>query len=288
MIIVIIASPGEAGCVAVLEPWSGTSGTAAGSYALTEVAPTVYESPNITGLTGEWRVVACGTAQVGGRAITGGDLFQVGASGGAGWVYVNSSGTLVSVVPNNSAAYSGYAVIATGDSSGRMAFGLDNGRPFLGAGPGSSARDTFWNRASSGVWNAGTTESNALGSLNLANLTASGDIVLTGASRTIVIGNSQPFNWIANYLGAASVDVSGNSLVTIRTANSERIRFEAAGITAAVGFNFAPRTKTALLATSANATAGWWRITDSTPNLHRVARPDGTNWRWIDDESIVT
>jgi hypothetical protein len=56
MIIVIIASPGEAGCVAVLEPWSGTSGTAAGSYALTEVAPTVYESPNVTGLTGEWRI----------------------------------------------------------------------------------------------------------------------------------------------------------------------------------------------------------------------------------------
>jgi hypothetical protein len=56
MIIVLIAPPGEAGCVAVLEPWSGTSGTAAGSYAFSESPATVYKSLNITGLTGEWRV----------------------------------------------------------------------------------------------------------------------------------------------------------------------------------------------------------------------------------------
>ncbi len=151
----------------------------------------------------------------------------------------------------------------------------------------NAAGTTSISFASAGVAQIGTTSNNALGSLNLANLTASGDIVLTGASRTIVIGNSQPFNWIANYNNAASVDVSGNSLVTIRTANSERIRFEAAGITAAVGFNFAPRTKTALLATSATATAGVWRITDSTP-AQRLAYPDGTNWRYMSDDTVVT
>lgn len=56
MIIVVVAPPGETGCVAVLEAWSETSGTAAASYAMSEVSPTVYESPDITGLAGEWRI----------------------------------------------------------------------------------------------------------------------------------------------------------------------------------------------------------------------------------------
>jgi hypothetical protein len=56
MIIVIIAPDSETGCTIVLSLWSGTSGTPAASYPMTEVAPTVYQSPNITGLNGEWRV----------------------------------------------------------------------------------------------------------------------------------------------------------------------------------------------------------------------------------------
>jgi hypothetical protein len=55
MIVVVIAPDGEAGCTIVLEAWKGT-GSPAAFYAMTEVAPTVYESPNITGLNGEFRV----------------------------------------------------------------------------------------------------------------------------------------------------------------------------------------------------------------------------------------
>lgn len=57
MIILILTEPEETGCTFTLEPWENTSGTPAGSYSLTEVSPSKYESPNITGLTGEWVIL---------------------------------------------------------------------------------------------------------------------------------------------------------------------------------------------------------------------------------------
>lgn len=55
MRVVVIASDGEVGVTIRLTAWKGT-GTPAVSYPMTEVRPTVYESPDITGLTGEWEV----------------------------------------------------------------------------------------------------------------------------------------------------------------------------------------------------------------------------------------
>lgn len=55
MIVVIIASDGEVGCIIRLTAWNGT-GTPAASYSMTEVRPTVYESADITGLNGEFEV----------------------------------------------------------------------------------------------------------------------------------------------------------------------------------------------------------------------------------------
>ena len=51
--------------------------------------------------------------------------------------------------------------------------------------------------------------------------------------------------------------------------------------------NTTPITKSALLTLTPSATAGEYRITDSTP-AQRRAYPDGTNWRYSDDSSIVT
>jgi acyl-CoA thioesterase-1 len=48
-----------------------------------------------------------------------------------------------------------------------------------------------------------------------------------------------------------------------------------------------PITKSALLALTPSATAGEYRITDSTPSQRR-AYPDGTNWRYADDDSLVS
>lgn len=56
MIVVILAGDGEVGCTITLEAWKGT-GTPASSYAMTETASGVYQSADITGLVGEFRVL---------------------------------------------------------------------------------------------------------------------------------------------------------------------------------------------------------------------------------------
>lgn len=52
--------------------------------------------------------------------------------------------------------------------------------------------------------------------------------------------------------------------------------------------NLAPITKAALLLLTPNATTGGrWRVTDATP-ANREAYPDGTNWRYTSDDTVVT
>lgn len=58
-------------------------------------------------------------------------------------------------------------------------------------------------------------------------------------------------------------------------------------VSASGSVSVGPITKSALLALTASAAAGEYRITDSTP-AQRRAYPDGTNWRYSDDSSIVT
>jgi hypothetical protein len=59
-------------------------------------------------------------------------------------------------------------------------------------------------------------------------------------------------------------------------------------ITLSAAHNLAPITKTALLLlTPTAASAGRWRVTDATP-ANREAYPDGTNWRYTSDDTVVT
>ena len=59
-------------------------------------------------------------------------------------------------------------------------------------------------------------------------------------------------------------------------------------ITASGALNLAPITKAALLLLTPNAaTGGRWRVTDATP-ASREAYPDGTNWRYTSDDTVVT
>jgi hypothetical protein len=52
--------------------------------------------------------------------------------------------------------------------------------------------------------------------------------------------------------------------------------------------NLAPITKAALLLlTPTAASAGRWRVTDATP-ANREAYPDGTDWRYTSDDTVVT
>lgn len=59
-------------------------------------------------------------------------------------------------------------------------------------------------------------------------------------------------------------------------------------VTLTGGNNLAAITKAALLLlTPTAASAGRWRVTDATP-ANREAYPDGTNWRYTSDDSVVT
>lgn len=61
----------------------------------------------------------------------------------------------------------------------------------------------------------------------------------------------------------------------------------ASSLSVAGAINFPPITKSALLALTPTAsTAGRWRVTDATP-ASREAYPDGTNWRYTSDDTIV-
>lgn len=131
--------------------------------------------------------------------------------------------------------------------------------------------------------------------------TAAGNALSSGADRRLWVNNTQAMSRtvsqlevvsqyasyvVASFCGATSqsvdyircVDVSSNVLFSVGVAGS---------ITASGGITFGPRTKAALLATSATATAGCWRITDSTPP-QRLAYPDGTDWRYLSDDTVVT
>lgn len=58
-------------------------------------------------------------------------------------------------------------------------------------------------------------------------------------------------------------------------------------VTVGGALNFPPITKAALLVLTPTAsTAGRWRVTDATP-ASREAYPDGTNWRYTSDDTIV-
>ena len=80
MIVRVLAPEGEIGCTIQLTAWKG-SGTPATSYSMTEVRPTVYESADITGLSGEFEVRMI---NAGGEPVfTGYVTFHGGARGQA-------------------------------------------------------------------------------------------------------------------------------------------------------------------------------------------------------------
>ncbi len=59
------------------------------------------------------------------------------------------------------------------------------------------------------------------------------------------------------------------------------------GLTVSGGLNLAPRTKAAVLASSPATNAGRFQLSDS-GLVGREVYPDGTNWRYASDDSIVT
>ena len=123
----------------------------------------------------------------GGQTING--AFNV-----TGVVQIGASGPRI--VPNIGG--SGRFQVTRGDGTGDFYVG-EGGTGgttvrYLGAvtsgAPGTSAPTCYLSPQSAGVWQMGTTTNNALGSLNLTNLTASGTVTISDANGSLQIFNS--------------------------------------------------------------------------------------------------
>lgn len=100
----------------------------------------------------------------------------------------------------------------------------------------------------------------------------------------IAFTNSTSFGTVTTTLSQSS---AGVLQVGSGTSNGLNGSLLLTNLTASGSISVGPITKTALLLLTPSATAGEWRVTDSTPAQRRVY-PDGTNWRYLSDDSIVT
>ncbi len=72
------------------------------------------------------------------------------------------------IAPNNVDDYPALGIISSGDSSNRLVFGLTNGTPFFGLGPGNASRDIFVRRQSASTLRiAGNSAGSSAGNLEV-------------------------------------------------------------------------------------------------------------------------
>lgn len=106
-----------------------------------------------------------------------------------------------------------YFIQRQGESFSRAVFS----RGHLGFGPGSTTRDTFIRRVSAGVWGLGTAFDNSLGSLQLANLAASGAVntatVQNGQSRVELDPGQGNIRLVNGSVVRFAVDATGETLI---------------------------------------------------------------------------
>jgi len=91
-----------------------------------------------------------------------------------------------------------------------------------------------------------------------------------------------------NYGGCSLYSGTSSAIIAYNNARSAFADFSVRSLTQTGGSNIAGITKAALLLLTPNASsAGRWRVTDATP-ASREAYPDGTNWRYTSDDTVVT
>jgi hypothetical protein len=123
---------------------------------------------------------------------------------------------------------------------------------------------------------------------DVISIASNGAILANATGRFVTglrLGAAEENNWFLrrNVLtGDLTIGTYGNDVISFGTSGSAIFNG-----TLTSKFNHEPITKAALLATTPVATLGVHRLTDSTPAQRRVY-PDGTNWRYYSDDSIVT
>jgi len=132
-----------------------------------------------------------------------------------------------------------------------------------------------------------------VGSLQVVRL---GLLTTVGSAGGFAISNGTQANqnatadvkWTRNATGPKFSANADGGLEVRNFAKSADAPLTCSSITLSGAANLAPLTKAALLAlTPTAATAGRWRVTDATP-ASREAYPDGTNWRYTSDDTVVT
>lgn len=148
----------------------------------------------------------------------------------------------------------------------------------------------------------------ASGVLTTGTTTGSGTVVVLATSPTLTtpqIGSSNPVILVNSAIGL-SVTTNGSTTTGIIVSEIRTSTYRDANGTRHLVFGgnfvqvdhqlfinakptvFGGITKAALLAKTAHVTnEGVYRITDSTP-AQRLAYPDGTNWRYLSDDTVVT
>lgn len=266
----------------------GTDGATAQNSAVT-----IDDSGNVSGV-GTFTASGLVTA-------TGGVTF--GSGGGR----ATSTGTISVQNTNAIETWASFAGTRTGywfDGGGGLpVFAMGSGGMIaLASTSGAGLHDVSASRASAGVWQLGNGARNAIGSLNLTNLTASGTIatgVAVGTNNTgfachtslgVNISSTMAFAATSstNPQGTRDVFQSRHSAGNWRfgtTATGTDAGIFCGAITASGSVSVGPITKSALLALTPTATAGEYRLTDVS---QRRVYPDGTNWRYLSDDSIVS
>jgi hypothetical protein len=127
------------------------------------------------------------------------------------------------------------------------------------------------------------------GSVTGGSFSTGGGITLSGsgADSGIVLKDRDAASVSLAYSTAGALRIFRSTVASDVASFADALAWFRGGIEANGSVSVGPITKSALLALTPSATAGEYRITDSTP-AQRRAYPDGSNWRYSDDSTIVT
>lgn len=211
-------------------------------------------------------------ATVTGLQATAFGKFAKAATNGTAFGWDTSAGQSATAVGRQANAHTGSAFGLGSKSTGSAATAFGNGSNSSGAHSVAFG----WLSNSSG------SQSFAVGAQ--AKATHSGAMALgygattTKAYQLMIGGEGKEITEIAFPATASSITMDIPNL-------SVSGGITVASISSANGFNLTPITKAALLATTPTTAAGMWRITD---DANKPVYPDGTNWRYLTDGTIVS
>lgn len=111
-----------------------------------------------------------------------------------------------------------------------------------------------------------------------------------GIVQSVSFFKSEPSQSLRLWFGGGSpcfISSIDSNAIELRTNNTARLTIAATTgtVTATAGISAGPVTFAVLNATTATATLGEYRITD---RGNRLAYPDGTNWRFVSDDAIIS